>query len=85
MIEPDEELRRALHLWEAPKPDPSLDARVRKARRRTRGWKWLPIAAGFVLAAGIAAYWPSARRMDMDGFRPLPNGAITVIRIGEQR
>jgi len=84
MIEPDEDLRRLLHQWEAPLPGAGLDARVRASTKRSRPWKWLPIAAGLSLAIGIAAYWPAAKKVDSAGFQPLPNGAITVMKTGER-
>jgi hypothetical protein len=88
MIGPDEELRRVLKLWEAPEPGPHLDERVWKSMPRGR-WKWLPVAAGVILAVGIARFWSSnpgmETRIEATGFRPIPNGAITIVRTGEKQ
>jgi hypothetical protein len=85
---PDEELRRVLKLWEAPEPGAKLDERVWKAKPQRR-WKWLPVAAGIILAAGMAKFWSSSpgmeTRIDATGFRPIANGAITVVRTGEKQ
>lgn len=82
MIEPDDELRRVLRQWEAPAPSPSLDTRVWKDRRKTLPWKWLSVAAAVLLSTGLAAWWPESKKTDAGGLRPLPDGAITVVKTG---
>jgi hypothetical protein len=65
VIEPDERLQKLLREWQAPAPDPRLDARVWKSFRQSAGGqrarharKWLAIAAGVLLvAAGSAKWW----------------------------
>lgn len=89
----NEDLRRVLRQWQAPTPGAGLDARMWSAYYRPRpfrNWKWIPVAAGLILAAGIAGFWPSrasnlTTRMDAAGFRPIPDGAITVISTGEKK
>jgi hypothetical protein len=93
MIGPDEELQRLLKLWEAPAPSAELDKRVWAARRQSgppRRWKWLPVAAGVILAVGLARFWSGSSgietRVDATGFMPIPNGAITVVvKTGEKQ
>lgn len=94
MIGPDENLRRLLKRWETPAPSATLDERVWASFRQSKPasrWKWYPIAAALLLGAGIAGYWttgPQAgiqTRMDAEGFRPIPNGAITVVRTGAKQ
>jgi hypothetical protein len=88
MIGPDEELRRVLKLWEAPEPSAKLDERVWHSKPRRR-WKWLPVAAGVILAVGIARFWNSSSgietRIEATGFTPIANGAITVVKTGEKQ
>lgn len=97
MTQPEERdagLQRLLKRWEAPAPSADLDARVWSSFRQSKPalrWKWLPVAAALLLGVGIAGYW-SARsntgiqtRMDADGFRPIPNGAITVVKTGANK
>jgi len=56
--------------------------------------KWLPIAAGIVIVAGLARLWLPAPNvppktkdvslsttMDAAGFRAVPNGSITVVKV----
>ena len=66
-----------------------------------RKWRtWLPVAAAVVLAVGIAHLWPEHRvtpppiqhqgvsiatTMDATGFRPVSNGAITVVKAGKKQ
>jgi len=91
----DDELKRVLHKWEAPEPGESLDRRVFDAwsasRRRPIPWKlWGAVAAGLVIAA--AQFWPSGpkppagdptrveTRLTASGFRPIPDGTVTVVK-----
>jgi hypothetical protein len=97
MIGPDEkddDLRRVLKRWEVPAPSAKLDERVWAAYAQAKPssrWKWLPVAAALLLGVGIAGYWsarPGAgtqKGMDVDGFRPIPNGAITVVKTGANK
>ncbi|MDE3195927.1 MAG: hypothetical protein KGN84_06265 [Acidobacteriota bacterium] len=100
MIEPGDNLRKALHEWKAPQPGRSLDDRVWKsyasARRvphpiRTR----LAIAAGLLLAGAISLHLssgpPRPRVVQVrttttaEGFEPLPDGAITITKSGAKQ
>jgi hypothetical protein len=95
MIERDEELRKVLRQWETPGLGPALDARVRNAfrdARSSRPRKWLPVAAGVLLATGSAALWMHPARtaaietkIDAIGFRPVAAGTITVVPSGEKQ
>lgn len=93
MTGPDEELRNILRRSVPPAPGEKLDERVWRAWRKARPlrYRWVPLAAGLILAVGIAAFWPSGSpgrlttRMDAEGFRPIPNGAITVVKTGENK
>jgi hypothetical protein len=104
MIERDDDLQKVLRAWEAPAPDPRLDERVWKSFRQSaelqRGrWarKWLPVAAGLVLCAGLAMHLmttpgPSHTHSvrvettaDATGFTPVPDGAITVVKEERRR
>jgi hypothetical protein len=100
MINPDEQIQKLLRQWEAPAPDPRLDDRVwnsfRQAAASERNpWprKWLPIAAGILLSAGLAKHLmtppsrPAASRSisinttaDAAGFTAVPDGSITVVK-----
>ncbi len=99
MIEHDDELQKVLRKWEAPAPDRRLDERVWKSFRQSaasqRGnWalKWLPVAAGIVLCAGLAKHLMTApapsrshsvrieTTADAAGFIAVPNGTITVVK-----
>ena len=86
MIERDDELKRVLDKWETPSARPVLDARVwhsyHEAQRRRSRWKiWGAVAALAVLTIGVAQ-WPSAPPLDDKAdWQPLPNGAITVVKV----
>lgn len=99
MMERDEELQKLLRQWESPAPGSKLDERVwNSVRQGKRTWKWLPVAAGVILAFGLAKMWlpPNeqspvghpgasiATTLDATGFRPVSNGAITVVKAGER-
>lgn len=104
MIERDEPLQKVLRQWEAPAPDPRLDERVwtsfrLSAASQRRRWtrKWLPLAAGVLLCAGLAMHLmkspgPAEFRSvsiettaDATGFTPVPDGAITVVKEERRR
>ena len=94
MTEHDDELRKLLRQWETPEPRPQLDARVWKSVRQARTApkrRWLPIAAGVILAIGSATLWMSRSqslnietKVEADGFRPLAEGKITIVKGTEQ-
>ena len=86
MIERDNELKQLLSRWEPPAPRPVLDARVwhsyRTELQRRRRWKIFgAIAAAAVLVVSVSR-WPSAApTVDNADWQPLPNGAITVVKV----
>lgn len=102
MIESDNDLRKALREWKAPVPSTGLDERVWNSYAGTRhsSWgprRWLPIAAGIVLVAGLSMHLfsgpkgpqgPSVTKVKTTtnavGFEPLPDGAITITKKGEK-
>jgi len=90
----DDELRKVLRQWEAPRPGAGLDRRVFGSIRSPRRW-WLRVAAGILLLAGLFAHLsqrpPGVVRADTQvvsvavitdsaGFEPMPEGKITVTR-----
>jgi hypothetical protein len=90
----DEELRKVLRQWEAPRPGATLDRRVFKSIHSQRRW-WLRVAAGILLLAGLFAHLSQrppgvvkadtqvvsvAVLADATGFEPLPEGRITVTK-----
>jgi len=95
----DDELKKVLDKWETPMPSEKLDQRVSEAWLKSRpkpvSWKlWGAVAAGLVIAA--AQFWPSGpkrtgdptrveTRLTASGFRPIPDGAITVVKAGAKR
>jgi hypothetical protein len=94
MTGPDQELKRLLQHWEAPEPSAALDERIGTAYRQSKApkrWRWLPVAACILLAVGAARYWSAASaagietRIDGAGFRPIPDGAITIVQGGEKQ
>jgi hypothetical protein len=92
MTDQGKELQALLRQWEAPEPGQSLDARVMRswgqARPRPRIRTWLGIAAVILIFLGFAQSWIApetsqqstrlATTMDAQGFRPLPDGNITI-------
>jgi ferric-dicitrate binding protein FerR (iron transport regulator) len=95
MSEHDEELQKLLQRWEAPLPRRELDERVLRSfrlHRARRRWKWMPVAAGILLAAGLAQHWIPHRKHSVSietttsaaGYEPIPDGAITVIEEGKK-
>jgi len=97
MIERGDQLQKLLRQWEVPQPGASLDSRVRTSIRRERARRaarWLPLAAGIVLAAGVAMHWlprsaagGGANTLETTtnatGYRPIPEGEITVVKEGK--
>ena len=86
MIERDDELKQLLGKWEPPATRAVLDARVwhsyRTESQRRRRWKIFgAIAAAAVLVVSISR-WPSAAPpVDKADWQPLPNGAVTVVKV----
>ncbi len=88
MTDHDKELQELLRQWEAPRPGGRLDSRVmnswRQTKPRPRIRTWLGIAAGILLLLGLAQSWMTpqttrlATTMDAQGFRPVPDGNITI-------
>jgi hypothetical protein len=99
MMDRDDELQRLLHKWEAPPPSARLDERVANSFRNQAGRRaarWLPLAAGILLAAGAAMHWhspgpihPATNTLetttDATGYQPIPDGAITVVKTEERK
>lgn len=87
------ELKELLRQWESPKPGKNLDVRVmsswRKSKPGPRLRTWLGVAAGILLLLGLAqsVMTPRTTRlattMDVHGFRPVPDGNITVTTVSK--
>ena len=96
----DDELKKVLDKWEAPQASAALDERVKaswaKSRPKPVPWKlWGAVAAGLAIAA--AQFWPTGpkpgtgdparleTRLTASGFRPIPEGSVTVVKAGRKR
>ena len=93
MMERDNELNKVLRTWTAPRPGKGLDARVLESYRQAKPERpgnarwWIAVAAGIVLVVGVARLRqpePDSVRLasatNVHGYRPLPNGEITVVK-----
>jgi hypothetical protein len=92
----DEELRKALLKWEAPLPSAGLDRRVFESCKPARqvSWKlWGAVAAGVAVMLGANLFNRAPQgetpdrthvetRLAAAGFRPMTDGAITVVKAG---
>lgn len=84
----DEQLRKALAKWEAPVPSARLDRRVFDTCRPPArvSWKlWGAVAAGVAVMLGANLFRPAAHldtTLGATGFRPIPDGAVTVVKAG---
>ncbi len=92
----DEELKRALSKWEVPEPSAALDRRVFESCNPVKrvSWKlWGAIAAGLLTMLAANFFSPDRpgtagdasrleTRLTVTGFRPIPDGAVTVVRAG---
>lgn len=92
------ELKRTLEKWEAPKPSARLDKRVwdsvAQSRHPSISWKiWGALAAGVLLVLATNLFSPAKPKATSDrthvetrllatGFRPIPEGAVTVVKVG---
>jgi hypothetical protein len=93
MMQRDHELNRALRTWAAPETGKGLDARVWKSYRQSKPARsgnarwWMAAAAAVVLVVSAAHFRPPvqapvrlASSTNVHGYRPLPNGTITVVK-----
>lgn len=97
----DDELKQVLRKWEAPQPSESLDQRVMAswaARPKPVAWKmWGAIAAGLVVLVGARFVGSAGKsqptgdrthvetKLMTEGFLPIPDGEIRVIRVGAKK
>jgi hypothetical protein len=95
----DEQLREVLKKWEAPQPSAALDRRVFGACKPVKAisWKlWGAVAAGVALMVAANFLSPSRpvvrgeprqleTRLTATGFRPMPEGAVTVMKAGAKQ
>lgn len=86
MIERDDKLRKVLGQWEVPAPRAVLDSRVWHAwhleQQRRRRWKIFgAVAAAVMLAVSMARRPATTPPADSADWRPLPEGAITVVKV----